>query len=419
MPPTGTGTITNGNLIINTTYSGPELVLGPANGSPFATCTNVSLPVPFVILGATPGAFIYTLNFNQPVNNIKLAISGGGTTLQLTALETFTFNTSGGAPTLSTCGPSCGSIINNNVLSLGYVSPNGGGALIQVNATNPYTQIIITGNGGSTGSAFSLCLDTTTPLPSPSPSVTPTKTATPTVTPTISVTPSNTPNVCKTYELYGGSTDTTFIGKDCDGFTFTIQVQAGQTLVKCATEVIIVSGNGTFTSIGSCPLPTPTNTATPTVTPSNSPTPTVTSTVTSTVTPTNSVTPTKTPTPTVTSTKTPTPTITNTATVTPSVTTTNTSTPSVTPTKTATPSITPTKTPTPTVTNTPSPTQYPFSGIGVDVQYEYTIDMLGSFSGGTAPEGATAPHPIFTDANGVPLAQLNGITLGGFNGLNN
>jgi len=45
--------------------------------------------------------------------------------------------------------------------------------------------------------------------------------------------------------------------------------------------------------------------------------------------------------------------------------------------------------------------------------------MLGSFSGGTAPSGATAPHPIFTDANGVPYAQLNAITLGGFNGLNN
>jgi hypothetical protein len=81
--------------------------------------------------------------------------------------------------------------------------------------------------------------------------------------------------------------------------------------------------------------------------------------------------------------------------------------------------VTPTNTPTPTKTPTPTPTQYPFSGIGVDVQYEYTIGMLGSFSGGTAPEGAIAPHPIFTDANGVPYAQLNGITLGGFNGLNN
>jgi hypothetical protein len=45
--------------------------------------------------------------------------------------------------------------------------------------------------------------------------------------------------------------------------------------------------------------------------------------------------------------------------------------------------------------------------------------MLGDFSGGTAPAGAIAPHPIDTDANGVPYAQLNAITIGGVNGLNN
>jgi hypothetical protein len=101
------------------------------------------------------------------------------------------------------------------------------------------------------------------------------------------------------------------------------------------------------------------------------------------------------------------------------VTPTNTTTQTQTPTNTATQTVTPTNSATPAVTPTPTPSQYPFSGIGVDVQYEYTIGMLGSFSGGTAPEGAIAPHPIFTDANGVPYAQLNGITLGGVNGLNN
>jgi hypothetical protein len=44
---------------------------------------------------------------------------------------------------------------------------------------------------------------------------------------------------------------------------------------------------------------------------------------------------------------------------------------------------------------------------------------LGGFSGGTAPEGAIAPHPIFLDNEGIPVQQLNGITIGGFNGLNN
>lgn len=63
------------------------------------------------------------------------------------------------------------------------------------------------------------------------------------------------------------------------------------------------------------------------------------------------------------------------------------------------------------------------SPIGVNSQYEYTIGMLGSFSGGSITQGGPyngfAPHPIFTDADGVEYEQLNSITLGGFNGLNN
>lgn len=61
--------------------------------------------------------------------------------------------------------------------------------------------------------------------------------------------------------------------------------------------------------------------------------------------------------------------------------------------------------------------------IGVNSQYEYTIGMLGNFSGGSITQGGPsngfAPHPIFTDADGVEYEQLNSITLGGFNGLNN
>jgi hypothetical protein len=54
-----------------------------------------------------------------------------------------------------------------------------------------------------------------------------------------------------------------------------------------------------------------------------------------------------------------------------------------------------------------------------NTQYDYSIEILGSFSGGSAPAGSTAPHPIYTDADGVEYVQLNAITLGGFNGLNN
>ena len=59
--------------------------------------------------------------------------------------------------------------------------------------------------------------------------------------------------------------------------------------------------------------------------------------------------------------------------------------------------------------------------LGVNPQYEYTLGILGSFSGGNANfSGAYAPHPVYTNNDGTrELIQLNAITLGGFNGLNN
>ena len=106
---------------------------------------------------------------------------------------------------------------------------------------------------------------TATATPTKTPTNTPTNTSTQTQTPSHTPTPSNTPGVCKTYQLYGGNTDTTFVGKNCNGFPFQVQVQAFQTIVTCATEVIIIQGDGTYVSIGSCPLPTPTPTVTPTI----------------------------------------------------------------------------------------------------------------------------------------------------------
>lgn len=58
-----------------------------------------------------------------------------------------------------------------------------------------------------------------------------------------------------------------------------------------------------------------------------------------------------------------------------------------------------------------------------NTQYDYSIQILGNFSGGSVTQGgpanAVAPHPIYTDADGVEYVQLNAITLGGVNGLNN
>jgi len=88
-------------------------------------------------------------------------------------------------------------------------------------------------------------------------------------------------------------------------------------------------------------------------------------------------------------------------------------TPTPTPTKTSTP------TPSITPTNTPSPTFIPYTGVPVNEFYAYDINILGNFSGGTAPSGSTAPHPIMIGNDGIPYAQMNAIQIGGFGGLNN
>jgi hypothetical protein len=209
----------------------------------------------------------------------------------------------------------------------------------------------------------------------------------------------------------------------------------------CSTCQAVVTPTPTITQTPTrTPSVTPTNTVTPSVTPSVSPTKSQTPTpsVTTTKTPTPSITasPTDTPSVTPTTTSTPTPSVTTTQTGTPSVTTTNTPTPSITATQTGTPPVTPTntttKTPTPTQTgtppatptNTPTPSPTPFySGISVNAFYEYTAEMLGSYSGGTLPPGTVVPYAQYvtdnSDGTTTQVTQLNGIALGGQYGLNN
>jgi hypothetical protein len=157
---------------------------------------------------------------------------------------------------------------------------------------------------------------------------------------------------------------------------------------------------------------------TPTPTPSS--TPTLTPTATNTATP--SVTPTSTLTPSVSASPTVTPSITPSVTTTSTTTPTNSPTPSITASPSATAPVTPTPTDTPSSTPTATPTPSVTIGLVIEVnqQYEYTIGMLGSFSGGTAPAGATVPYSVMTSEDGDEvIVQLNAISLGGFQGLNN
>ena len=179
------------------------------------------------------------------------------------------------------------------------------------------------------------------------------------------------------------------------------------------------------------PTPSVTTTKTPTQTPTKTVTPSVTTTKTPTNTPTNTVTPsvTTTKTPTQTPTTTVTPSVTRTSTQTPTITPTNTVTPSVTTTKTPTPSVTTTKTPTPSVTTTktptPTPSETPYGIFQSNLYYEYGTGQTGSFSGGTWDSSlGDVPHPesyvnLLQDGKKGTVIQLNSITIGGFNGLNN
>ena len=100
---------------------------------------------------------------------------------------------------------------------------------------------------------------TNTETPSQTPSNTATSTVTPTVTTTNTTTPTNTPtntvtpsnSLCKTYLLFGGTTNqTTFAGIDCDGFPYDFFLEVFDTLTYCAQSVIIVDGDGFATYLG-------------------------------------------------------------------------------------------------------------------------------------------------------------------------
>jgi len=195
----------------------------------------------------------------------------------------------------------------------------------------------------------------------------------------------------------------------------------------CATCQAVVTPTPTVTKTQT-PTPTksqtPTPTDTPNVTPTNTATPT--DTPSSTSTPTPSITASSTPTPSVTTTQTGTPNVTSTQTGTPNVTSTQTRTPNVTSTPTVTKTQTPTQTGTPAATPNATPTPTPtlfYSGISVNAFYEYTAEMLGSFSGGTLPSGSTVPYAQYVtdnnDGTTTQVTQLNAIALGGQYGLNN
>ena len=285
---------------------------------------------------------------------------------------------------------------------------------------------------------------TVTPTKTTTPTVTPTNTSTPTVTPTNTVTPTKSPlpftyyiiTPCAGGEVFYAKFIGNLINNKIYDLSFEDASHQCYTVVdgfETPLALTVTIFNGPWNTCVECldditPTPTASNTPTPTVTPTNTQTPTntvtktPTSTPTNTQTPTNTSTQTQTPTNTASATRTPTPSVTSTQTQTPTNTATRTPTPSITSSPTGTAGLTPTPTGTPasTPTSTPTPSVTPYLVIEVNQQYEYTLGMLGSFSGGTAPSGSTVPYQVMTSEDGDEvIVQLNAISLGGFQGLNN
>jgi len=159
LPNNGFGSLTVNGLTVTTTYSGPTLL---QNSSPLiaVNCTAYGRPLNTILVGFNPGLFTYTLNFNQPVNNIKFLIDGGGLNTQQGSIETYTFGTNVGNPILSICGTSCLTTTSGNTVSLTMVNDVSGAALIQVKSNTPYTQITIAGLGVLNGVNLAICLTT-------------------------------------------------------------------------------------------------------------------------------------------------------------------------------------------------------------------------------------------------------------------
>jgi gliding motility-associated-like protein len=156
VPPT-----TIGGIFITATSSG--VITYP---SAYSSCLGVYVtPASSIHMGAF-GAFSYTLNFSQPVNNLVFVLTATGHNQD----EVFIFNTDSGVPTLTTSG-SCYTTITGNVITSGAGAPSatttsggGGGGIFTVTAATNYTSLTITGPGGKAGSLMALCASSVAPV---------------------------------------------------------------------------------------------------------------------------------------------------------------------------------------------------------------------------------------------------------------
>ncbi|RNA62466.1 T9SS C-terminal target domain-containing protein [Chryseobacterium nematophagum] len=95
------------------------------------------------------GSWSLVINFDKPINDVKVVLSAVDST---TGAENFVFNSNGGPVSISSENY-CGIAIGGNQL---IANPVGGG-IFKVHTIIPYTQLIISGQGGSDGSILGIC----------------------------------------------------------------------------------------------------------------------------------------------------------------------------------------------------------------------------------------------------------------------
>ena len=124
----------------------------------YSSCSGGSITTPAnsKYLGQT-GAFSYTMFFSSPVNNIIIAITAAGNSIN----ENFiiTTNTGTGIPVITSTINCFTTIIGNEILSGAGSSGGEGGAggYFFISNLSPFTALTITGDGGQNGSLLSIC----------------------------------------------------------------------------------------------------------------------------------------------------------------------------------------------------------------------------------------------------------------------
>lgn len=151
LPPNGVVTV---NGVTMTTSS-----TGLADSIPSTSTTcGITNPVGSLWVGnngasVLTGPWSTTINFNKPVNNIIVNITAAG----FPGTENFIFNSNGGTVSIASILSCNGMAVSGNQITSGSV--NIGGGIFVISSPTAFTQLVMNGKGGSSGSIITFCAD--------------------------------------------------------------------------------------------------------------------------------------------------------------------------------------------------------------------------------------------------------------------